>query len=798
MAQDPDLISCIMPTYGRPDYLDESVAMFLAQDHGAKELIVLNDCPGQTYRCDLPGVRVVNAGRRYATLGEKRNAAIGMAEGGIIAVWDDDDVYLPWRLSFSLGEMRRLGTEFYRPAEFWAYWGESALHDNQSVESWVSHGTALFTKDLWGRAGGYPHRGVGEDAEFFARVHRELGRDFIKYPIMRDDRFFVLRGKSFYHHMSINGGEHPPDTGPMDRRIEPLPVRDPVLHEACRRLEEAHHRRAAEGVGGIGRPVLSVCVSLRNRSRVIHGGRELDLFPNCVRSLAEAARRIGGTAGIELVVADFGSDDRPLALWLAAAAGGLPVRVVEAEGDFSRGKGLNLAVRHARGEGVLLCDADMLLGAEFLETCLRHLSEGAAFFPVMRYLNPDGSAGEWEHLGYGIACLSRRVFEAAGGVPEFRSWGGEDDIFRERVSRHAEVRREAVPGLLHQWHPEECRHKFYVRPRKSDFEDYCKGIVDGATDAPLRVFWAEHPHWRGFVHLYDGGRMARPGIDGGRYDFAAGRSLVLRWDRWPPESLEWDPGPGLFASREKTFTLREQARDAGARPEWLAAKPPPADAPVVRTIHVVWVGDESMRPDPFIETWRRLNPGWAVRLWGNGDYESGDWALREHMEFRRRVTGELNAVADIMRWEILFREGGFAIDADGPCLRPLEDWLFEGAGLAAGHESETAYPGVVASGYVYAQPRHPVVARILGMIGATPPEDRTPAFMALGPGPLTRAVKEAPASVRLWPSHHFIPNHRAAPPYRGDGAVFAMQHFMSTHGTYRKAHEYRAEEVYRG
>ena len=44
---------------------------------------------------------------------------------------------------------------------------------------------------------------------------------------------------------------------------------------------------------------------------------------------------------------------------------------------------------------------------------------------------------------------------------------------------------------------------------------------------------------------------------------------------------------------------------------------------------------------------------------------------------------ELNGVADIMRYEILFNEGGIALDADSLCLRPLEDWVLEPAAFAA-------------------------------------------------------------------------------------------------------------------
>ncbi|RYD67789.1 MAG: glycosyltransferase family 2 protein, partial [Verrucomicrobiaceae bacterium] len=107
------LISCVMPTYGRPDYVNEAIRMFLDQDYPNKELVILNDCVGQNFTCDLPpeaGVRVINHPERFPSLGDKRNACIGLAQGEFIAIWDDDDVYLPWRLSHSFRMMKAHGT----------------------------------------------------------------------------------------------------------------------------------------------------------------------------------------------------------------------------------------------------------------------------------------------------------------------------------------------------------------------------------------------------------------------------------------------------------------------------------------------------------------------------------------------------------------------------------------------------------------------------------------------------------------------------------------------------------------
>lgn len=233
------LVSCVMPTYGRPDYVNESVAMFLAQDYPNKELIILNDCAGQNFTGEFPNVRVINEAIRYPTIGDKCNRSISMASGSVIAVWDDDDVYLPWRLSFCVSEMCRLKTPFYRPADYWAYWGDGRLHHNHSVLGWPGHAYVTFTKSLWQAVHGYPAMNVGQDAGFFARIHKQLREPFIKYELAKVDRFGILRGTSQYKHVSIEGGLHPLDTTPGNYRITPTSIRDPILRAAHDRLVAA-------------------------------------------------------------------------------------------------------------------------------------------------------------------------------------------------------------------------------------------------------------------------------------------------------------------------------------------------------------------------------------------------------------------------------------------------------------------------------------------------------------------------------------------------------------------------------
>ena len=553
------LVSCTMPTYGRPEFLGESVRMFLLQDYPRKELILCNDCPEQTFECDLPGVRVINRTARFPTLGEKRNACIEAADGDLIAIWDDDDLYLPWRLRQAVQEMQQRRTPFYRPSTFWAYWGTPDLHVNHVVPDWISHPLVVMEKQLWRDVGGYAARDCGEDAELFLRIHAHLQQPWIHYPVASHKRSTVLRGSSQYRHMSIPGGSGSLDLAPRHEQIIASEIRDPVLRDVFQRL--TRHGNAPFQ--------LSVCISLKNRSHLEAPGKSLQPFPRCVEALSQAARSIGP---IELVVADFHSDDWPLEHWIDRwMHSSFVIRVVPVEGPFSRGRGLNHAVRAVNGDRLFLCDADILVSADALQRGIECLDERRVSVPICRYLTPQGTDDFWQELGKGLVFVERSLFEQCGGVPEFQSWGGEDEILYERLCQASEtpVQREREPGLRHQWHPDSLRHAYYKRqPQSEHFSYHATRRRENSSlrDQPSVVFDAQHVYWRGgeqSLVLNSDGTMERPGFDRGRYMWERGQILRLIWDEWPEEVLYWNTVTGRYEDRTKAFTLFERRGELG-------------------------------------------------------------------------------------------------------------------------------------------------------------------------------------------------------------------------------------------
>jgi mannosyltransferase OCH1-like enzyme len=202
---------------------------------------------------------------------------------------------------------------------------------------------------------------------------------------------------------------------------------------------------------------------------------------------------------------------------------------------------------------------------------------------------------------------------------------------------------------------------------------------------------------------------------------------------------------------------------------------------IPKKLHFVWIGDEAKRPDRCIDSWKELNPTYEVRVWGNRDYRSRNWENKSHME--QMWNKELCGVADLMRYEILYSEGGVALDADSFCLRPLEDWLLHPAEFSC-WENEFLRPGLVAVGYLGSVPRSQFFLQLIEEINKEANVSNDKAWKTVGPLRLTNCLRRMRYPMTIYPSHYFIPNHFLGLQYRGSGPVFATQLWGSTLGIY--------------
>jgi glycosyltransferase involved in cell wall biosynthesis len=99
-------ISVIIPTYNRASVLPRSIASVLAQDEPDFELIIVDDCSTddtRTYVATLVDarIRLVPSDRNVGTAAA-RNLGLSAGRADVVALLDDDDTYLPRRLSAPL------------------------------------------------------------------------------------------------------------------------------------------------------------------------------------------------------------------------------------------------------------------------------------------------------------------------------------------------------------------------------------------------------------------------------------------------------------------------------------------------------------------------------------------------------------------------------------------------------------------------------------------------------------------------------------------------------------------------
>ena len=172
------LVSCLMPTRGRPEFALRAVEYFNRQDWPERELLVLDD-GDDTLGDTLARLAAANPRVRYVrcqpdeSIGAKRNRGCELARGQVVVQWDDDDWFAPSRLRTQVApivagraDVTGLITDLVLELDTWRWWRMTpALHRRLFVHD-VHGGTLAFRRDVWRGGVRYPNASLAEDAAF--------------------------------------------------------------------------------------------------------------------------------------------------------------------------------------------------------------------------------------------------------------------------------------------------------------------------------------------------------------------------------------------------------------------------------------------------------------------------------------------------------------------------------------------------------------------------------------------------------------------------------------------------------
>ncbi len=168
------LVSCVMPTKNRRQFIGAAIACWQQQDYENTELIIVDD--GEDKTGDLvPDDKRIRYIEQEApsrmSLGRKRNYCNSLANGEIICHFDTDDWSDPGRIRYQLFLLQKSGKPVTGFSNLY-FWDTVKLHARRYRayrKGYVCGTSLMYRKDFWQKHQ-FPDKQVASDNDFVRSI----------------------------------------------------------------------------------------------------------------------------------------------------------------------------------------------------------------------------------------------------------------------------------------------------------------------------------------------------------------------------------------------------------------------------------------------------------------------------------------------------------------------------------------------------------------------------------------------------------------------------------------------------
>jgi glycosyltransferase involved in cell wall biosynthesis len=164
------IVTCIMPTANRLEFMFSAIQLFLDQDYPCKELVIV-DNGSENHSNLVPMLYSIRYFHYHqpATIGLLRNIACEKAAGRIILHWDDDDWYAADWISFQVSTLLNTEADICGLNHV-QYYSENLkkfyfTKNIDSKKNWLCGATLAYCKSFW-TENPFKDIQVGEDDSF--------------------------------------------------------------------------------------------------------------------------------------------------------------------------------------------------------------------------------------------------------------------------------------------------------------------------------------------------------------------------------------------------------------------------------------------------------------------------------------------------------------------------------------------------------------------------------------------------------------------------------------------------------
>jgi glycosyltransferase involved in cell wall biosynthesis len=223
------IVSIIMCTYNRANYLREAIESVLAQTYSDWELLILDDCSTDNtkdivseYQAKDPRIVYIKNDKNLG-INKNRNKALELSTGKYIAVLDSDDI---WSDTYKLQQQFEfldanpdyclIGSNVEIIDENSKAIGEikyetedTKIREKVLLRNQIAHSSVLYRKDTAHKAGLYDANiRIWEDYDLWLKMgrlgkFRNLSSFTTKYRIHKSNSFSNIKSKGAFTHLQI-------------------------------------------------------------------------------------------------------------------------------------------------------------------------------------------------------------------------------------------------------------------------------------------------------------------------------------------------------------------------------------------------------------------------------------------------------------------------------------------------------------------------------------------------------------------------------------------------------------------
>jgi len=199
------------------------------------------------------------------------------------------------------------------------------------------------------------------------------------------------------------------------------------------------------------------------------------------------------------------------------------------------------------------------------------------------------------------------------------------------------------------------------------------------------------------------------------------------------------------------------------------------DTKIPRIMHRIWIGPH---PKPtLIESWKEKHVDYKFMEWDNETIKTFKFKNQKHID--SFIKDECwHGAADLIRYEVLYKYGGFIVSADSECVNSIEDLLDKDSFCC--YEQEDIRPKLL-SPIMGTKPKNEMLKWMIEDLHARETVQNEVPWQVTGNLFFTHArIRCNYTKMEILPSYTFIPEHYTGLKYTGEGKIYAKHLFGTT------------------